>query len=83
MALLAGFDMLFMRTAAGAGPIALLPLIAASCLLLLATFVFHVLVALLARLHMLLVTTTLVRHSSSPYCSTRRQVPRESKEIEG
>ncbi|WP_214471173.1 hypothetical protein [Mesorhizobium sp. dw_380] len=66
VALFASFDMLFVSTATCAGAIALLPLIAAGCMLLLATLVIHVLVALLACLHMLFVTTTPIRHSSSP-----------------
>ncbi|WP_181180149.1 hypothetical protein [Mesorhizobium sp. B2-1-3A] len=66
VALFASFDMLFVRTAACARIVALLPLTGAACLLLLATFISRVLVALLACLHMMLVTTTLIGHSSSP-----------------
>jgi len=66
VALFASFDMLFVRTAACAGTVALLTLAGATRLLLLATFIVHILVALLACLHMLLVTTALIGHSSSP-----------------
>jgi hypothetical protein len=58
VALFANFHVLLVGPAPR-GAIALLPLGAAACFLLLATLVC-ILMALLARLHMLLVTTTLI-----------------------